>query len=131
MNDDGQLGRMRQRHLIAEDLSLRVARRMIVEIVEPDFAPRDHFGMLRQRCELIEMLLGNFLRLVRMNANTGVNPVVLLSVRNGSVQLFRAGPCANRQQRANASRPRALQHNFAVLRKLRKINMRMRIDQVH
>src|ERR1051326_2849259 len=66
-----------------------------------------------------------------MRAHTGINPVMLLGKRDSRIQLLRAGAGANRQQRGNASRPRALQHRLAILRKLRKINMSMRIDQFH
>src|SRR5258708_33017983 len=47
MNDDGQFCLLGQYHLIAEDAVLRIARRMIVVVVETNLAPRNDFGMLR------------------------------------------------------------------------------------
>ena len=49
MDDDGQFRGACERHLVAEDLLLHFARRVIVEIVEADFAPGDYFRMLRER----------------------------------------------------------------------------------
>src|SRR5260370_382506 len=67
MSDDGQLGLLRQRHLIPKNAMLHIARRMIVEIIEANFAPRDDFGMLRQPGQFIQMLLRDFFRFVWMN----------------------------------------------------------------
>ena len=52
----GSLAYARERHLVAKTLCLGFAGRVIVEIVEADFAPGDDFGMGGERGELIEML---------------------------------------------------------------------------
>src|SRR5437879_3271424 len=79
MNDDGQPGLLSESHLVAEDAVLRVARRMIVEIIEANLAPRDDSRMLRQPGQFFQMLLRDFFRFVGMNAHGRVNPIVLLS----------------------------------------------------
>src|SRR5690348_9261909 len=48
MNHDGQARSAGERKLAAKNILLHVARRMIVKIVEADFAPREHARMLRQ-----------------------------------------------------------------------------------
>ncbi len=77
MNDDRQLSRVSQLHLCAEDRCLHVARRMIVEIIQTDFAPGNDFAMLREAGEFVEVMLGDCLGFVRVDADTGVDPFVL------------------------------------------------------
>src|SRR5260370_17978672 len=72
-----------------------------------------------------------FLGLVGMRAHGGVNPVVLLGKRNRRIQLFRTRPRADGQKSGYARGARAVEHGIAILRKLRKINMRVRINQFH
>ena len=55
MDDDGQLGRVREFHLLAKDALLNVARGVIVEIIEANFAPGNDFGMLRELGQGFEM----------------------------------------------------------------------------
>src|SRR6516164_7322461 len=66
-----------------------------------------------------------------MDPDTGVDPVVLFRERQGGVEFFGTWPGADRQQRVNASRARALEHGFAVFGKLREVNVRVRVNQVH
>ncbi len=48
VHDEGQLGRAGQFQLLPKDAFLHVTRGMVVIIIETDFAPGNHFGMLRQ-----------------------------------------------------------------------------------
>ena len=59
----------------------------------------------------------------------GVDPVVLLGERNRGVEAF-FGPsaAADGQQRPHARGARAFEHGGAVFVKLRKIQMRVRVD---
>src|SRR5262249_34060262 len=95
MDDDGQFGLCSGRQRVAEYFGLYVARRVVVVIVEADLAPGNHFRMLGKASEFIEMRRRHFLRFVGMDANAGVNPVVLLGVRNRRVELLRTGTGAN------------------------------------
>src|SRR5271157_4941273 len=90
MNDDRQFRRAGHFHLLKEDALLHVARRMIVEVVEPDFAPGYNLGIARQSFKLIEIFLLRELGLVRMNANRGVNAFMLLREFDSTVERARA-----------------------------------------
>src|SRR5262249_21906068 len=79
MDDDGKFCLLSQRHLLTKNFVLRFAWRMVVEIVESNFAPANHFAMLRQLRQFFQMLWRDFLRFVRMDSNRGVNPIVLFS----------------------------------------------------
>ncbi len=125
MNDDGQFCFLRERHLVAKDALLHVARRMIIEVVETNLAPRDDFGMLRQPCQLIQMLLRHFLRFMGMNPYSRVNPIMLFGERQRCIQLLGPRPRADSEQCRNTRSPRAIEHGIAVLRELRKINVRV------
>src|SRR6185437_16725629 len=46
MDDERKAGGARGRNMGSEAALLRLARTMLVEIIEPGFAKRDHFGML-------------------------------------------------------------------------------------
>src|SRR5260370_20189072 len=131
MNNDWKVGLVRQRHLLVENAMLQVARRIIVEVVESDLAPRDDFGMLRQSGQFIQMLLRYFSRFVRMYSDSGVNPIVLFGERQRSIQFLRARTSADSKQRGNAGGARAIKHSLAVFRKLPKINVRVRVNQLH
>src|SRR5258708_29090483 len=102
MDDYLQLRLGGQLHLIAEHALLHFARRMIVEIVESDFSVSDHARVLRQLRKLLEVRRGKFLRLVRMRADGGVNPIMLLGKRNRRIQLFGAWPSADGEKGAQA-----------------------------
>src|SRR5207237_7558098 len=70
MDDDGKLGDASQFQLLEKTLELNFPRRMIVKIVQPDFAPRDHFRMPRPLLQLRVSGLVCQDRFVRMDADT-------------------------------------------------------------
>src|SRR5689334_909365 len=98
---------------------------MVVEVVQPNLAISYYARMLRQLGQALEVRGREFLRLMRVRAHRGVNPIVLLGKRNGRVQFFRPGTGSNSEQSGNASSARPLEHRVAILRELRKINVRM------
>ena len=55
VNHDGQLCAGSQFHLAREDFFLGVARRVIVVIIQPDFAPGNH---LRMPCQSLHLGIG-------------------------------------------------------------------------
>src|SRR5712672_119298 len=77
VNYDGELCGVGELHLRAEDGGLRIARGVIVEIIEADFAPGNDFAMLREAGEFVEVMLGDFFGLMRMDADAGEDPFVL------------------------------------------------------
>src|SRR5258708_33810627 len=125
MDDDGQLGLLSERHLIAEDTMLHIARRMIVEIVETNFAPSDDFGMLRQPGQFVQMLLRYFLRLVRMDTHCRVNPIVLFGKGQGRIEFLWTRAGADGQQCSHARGESAVEHGFAVFGELREVDVRV------
>src|ERR1700730_2856197 len=110
VNDDRQLCVTGERKLVAKFAILNVTGRMIVKVVEADLAPGDHFRMLRERRELIEMLLHDFLRLVRMDTHGSEDPIVLLGKRERSIQLPGTRACADGEERRYSGGSRAIEH---------------------
>ena len=105
---------------------------MVVVIIEAHFAPGDHARVPGELVELREMLFGGGFRVVRMNADRGVDPIVLLGERNRGIDpLRRAGAAADGQQRCDARRARAVEHRLAVFVELRDFQVRVRIDNFH
>ena len=126
MNDDRQLGLPCQRHLIAKNSLLHIARRMIVEIVETNLAPGDDFWMFRQSRPVPRNVAGvTCFRFVRMNANSGVDPIVLLGKRNARNRVSRDRARADREQCGDARGAGAIEHGLAILRELREIDVRV------
>ena len=78
MDDDGQFGGAGQFHLTDEDSLLCISRRMIVVIVEADLAPCDHLRPARELFKFGEVGISGEFGFVGMNANCGVNHLVLL-----------------------------------------------------
>ena len=114
MNHDRQLGRARQFHLPQEDLLLQFARRVIVEIVQPDFAPGNDLGPFRQLFEFLKVGVGGQLGFMRMDADGGVDKFVLLGQSNAAVQRAGPGSAANGDDLFNAAVPRPRDHLLAV-----------------
>ena len=129
MNYNGQFPSSHLGELPSKDLLLHISRRMVEVIVEPHFAPADHFSVPRQFIELCEVLFVRRTRIMRMNANCRVNPVMLFGVGYRRVEPFRrACPAADRQQRFNTGRSRAFEHRLAIRIKLREFKMCVGID---
>jgi hypothetical protein len=53
---------------------------------------------------------------------------VSFSVRNRGIQFFWTGAGANGEERGYARSAGALQHGFAIIRKLWEIDVRVRVD---
>src|SRR5208283_2741436 len=90
MNDDRQARRARHLHLLKKYALLHVARRVVVKVVEPDFAPGNDLGIARQSFEIVEIFLLGEGRLVWMNAHRSVKTIVLMREFNGAVERARA-----------------------------------------
>ena len=131
VNDDGKLRLVRKRHLVAEYFMLHFARGMIVEIVQADFAPGNYFGMLREPGQFIQVLLRYFFRFVRMDADGGINPIMLIGERQ-SPSLASLGPGRCRWLvGSNAGCTGADKHSVAIFRELRKVDVRVGVDEFH
>src|ERR1019366_8088662 len=128
VDDDGPLGSTRLLELPAKHSSLYVAGRMIVVIVESDFAPRDHARMPSQPVEFGVMRISRVPCLVRMDSHRSIDPLMLLGIRNRSPELFKFRPVSDRQQGPNARCLRPIEHRIAVCIEVGNIHMCMRID---
>src|SRR5262245_27414331 len=71
----------------------------------------------------------DFGRVMRVYADTRVDPIVRLGYRNTAPHLFRPAAVAYRQDRSNAGVPRALQHSVAVGVEARIVEMCVGIDE--
>src|SRR5260370_13750412 len=131
VDDDGKLCLGGKRELLLKDALLYVPRRKIVVVIEANLAPGNHAGMLRQAREFIVMRLRDFLRFVGVNADGRVNPVVRFGERQRRAELLRAGARADGEECGDSSCARPLEHFRAVAIKLRKIYVRVRVDQFH
>ncbi len=129
MDDDGEFGGVGELHLLAEDAFLDVARGVIVEIVEADFAPGDDFGMLGKFGESFEMRRGDFLGLMGMDADRGVDPIVGFGVGQGGIEFFRAGTRADGEDGGDTGGAGAIEHGVAVVRELREVDVGVGVDE--
>ena len=127
MNHNRQLGRARQFHLLQKDALLHLARRMIVEIIQPDFTPRNYLRPFGQLFEFDEIRLGSQLRLMRMNADSRVNKIAPLGDPNSAIERPRPSSAADRDNALDPSLPRARQHRVAVSVEFLAIKMCVRI----
>ncbi len=114
MNHDGQFGRPRQLHLSEKYLLLQLARRVIVEVVQADFAPGDDLGPLRQLLEFLKVGVRGQFCLVRMDSDGRENKFVPLGELNPAVQRTRAGSAADGDDLFNAAIAGAGDHRLAV-----------------
>jgi hypothetical protein len=94
VNDDREPGCCREFHLLEKNLLLYVAWRVIVEIVQTDLAPPHDLGTPREGDELVKISLRRQRRLVRMDADRGIDPVVLFSQFDRAIERARAGTIA-------------------------------------
>ena len=122
MDHHRQLRGARLLKLAPKDLLLHVARRMIVVIVEAHFAPGDHARIAAELVELREMLIGGGTRIVRMDANRRVDPIVLLGEGNRGIEAFLGPvPLPMASRASDARRARAIEHRVAVFVELREL----------
>jgi hypothetical protein len=73
MDDQRQTRLARCGDMGAKTLRLRIARRMIVEIVEPGLADRHHFGMSGQPDKVLDSHVQLFSGVVRMGADRAID----------------------------------------------------------
>src|SRR5207302_9102837 len=129
VDHDGQLGGAGQFHLPQKDSLLHIARRVVIEVVQPDFAPGNYFGMPCQSLQLLKVGIGGKLSFVRMNANRGVEKIVLFCELDAAIERPRPIAVANRDDMLDPSFPRASNHLLAVRLELLSLEMSVRINE--
>ena len=102
---------------------------MVIEIVEPNFAPGNDFGPLCQLRQLFEIGIAGELGFVRMNSDRRINKLVLIGELDGAVERTWAGSAANGENGFNSCVLGALQHGGAVVIELLHLEMCVGIDE--
>src|SRR5215831_10780803 len=92
MDDDGEFGCSREFHLTDKDVLLDLARRVVVIVVEADFSPGNDFQTVGELLKLIKIGLSGQFGFMRMNADRGVDEVVLFGDFDRTIE--RAGTIA-------------------------------------
>src|SRR5262249_6841982 len=129
MNDDWELGFAGDLHLAQENLLLYVSRRVVVVIVKADLTESDHARMARKRFEFNMIVVGGQFGVVRMNADSGVDPVVPLGDTNRAIESARPGAAADSENVYYARGASALQHFSTIGVESRTLQMRVGIYQ--
>src|SRR5690606_3183277 len=89
-NDDRSVKYSRIDDLPAENLTLHIARAVIVIVVKPDLAPRDHLvRILRKFDQMSFGLVVVQFRVVRMNTDRGPHILITLCNRNRPPKIIR------------------------------------------
>src|SRR5205807_9513873 len=102
-------------------------RGVIVEIIQPDFAPRDHLGMPRQSFHVLIRSLIRKSGFMRMYAESRVNEVVFLRQPNPTINLGGSITIADGDNSLHPSLSRPRNHLLAVRIEPLAIKMRVRI----
>ena len=114
--------------LVAEDLLLNVARRVVVVIVESDFAPADNANVAGVGFRFLKMARSGEFGFVGMDADSGVDPGVLLGEGNCGVELVGAGSAADGEDGGDAGFASAGKDGVAVGFEVREIEMGVGVD---
>jgi hypothetical protein len=128
VDDYGQSVRLSEVQLAAENGLLDVSRRVVVVIIEADFADRDDLLVLCKLFQFKKMLLGGELRLVRVDADGGVNPVAAFGHFEARSQAMGTGATTDGYEMPDAAIPRPVKHLLAILVKLRKLQVGVGVD---
>src|SRR5581483_1384785 len=102
---------------------------MIVVIIKADFTPGDDFLVMCEFLELREIGVLDQLSFVRMEANRGVDHVVLVCKFNGTVERTRAVARANGKKICEARFAGASDHMVAIGVKARTFKMAVGVDE--
>src|SRR6266567_8981613 len=86
VDDDWEMGGEGECHLPDKHVLLNVARGVAVVVVEADFSPGDYFGSAGKGFELAEVGVGGEFRFVRMDADGGVDEIILGGEFDGAVE---------------------------------------------
>src|SRR5260221_11445937 len=101
---------------------------MVVKIVQADLAPRDDLGIFGQPFHLRKIGVGSQLGLMRMDAERGIDTVMLPRYFDGAVKRARPGPAADGQDAFQPGFVGAGEHLRTVRVKLGPFQMSVRID---
>jgi hypothetical protein len=108
---------------------LRFGRRFFVVIVEAHFAPGDYFGIFREGVKLRVVLFLGLGGVLRMDADGGVDPVVVFGYCDGGIETVWTGTAAaDGQYVLDACGFGALEHFGAVGVEVFGFEVRVRVN---
>jgi hypothetical protein len=111
----------------AKALFLQISGRIVSEKVEPGLPDRNDFLVREESREFSETLVIHSFNVVRMNPRRGKNRRGLL--RQGRRLSADRDVGTDVHDQCNTGKPRSLDHLLPVLRKLREIQMRVRVNE--
>ena len=127
VNDERKTGGACRRNMGAEAALLRLARPVLVEIIEPGFAKRDDFGMLGQRDQFFGRNPVFLVGLVRMGADRAIDFRIFLRDREQCIEPLH--PRRDRDDTPDAGRLGPRDNAVEVVGKVREIEMAMAVDE--
>jgi hypothetical protein len=75
--------------------------------------------------KLVEVLLRDLFRFVRVDADAGVDPIVFVGVFDRGIEFFGARACADGEDVFDAGSASAIEHGVAIVRELRIVDVRV------
>ncbi len=127
MYDERQSGCSRCRDMPPQAHRLRVARRVVVKIIQPRLADRDDLGMGGEPNEIVGRHVQFLIGIMRMRADGTEDVRISLGDREDRVESFHPG--RNRDHLPHAGVARALDDGVALGLEIRKIQVAMGVDQ--
>ena len=127
MDDQRQPGFARGRNMLAKALCLRVARALVVVIVEAGLADRHDFRIFRQSDQRFGVDIQFLMRVVRMGADRAENLRKFLRDRQHLRKFAHAR--ADGDQARDAGGARARDHRVELGGEIRKIQVAVAIDE--
>ncbi len=127
MDDQRQSGLARRRDMRAEAALLRLARRIVVVVVEPGFAERDDLGVTRAENEIGGGQIELFVRIMRMRADRAKNVGKALGDRQHSVMTANARRDGHDAPDTDVAR--ASDHGVELGGEIGKVEMAVAIDE--
>src|SRR5258708_14543920 len=118
MDNERQPRRPCRRYMTTKADFLGIARTVIVVIIEPGLADRDHLGMSRLLDQLLDCHIKLLMRMVRMRSDRTVDVRKSLGDRQQLVEP--AHPRGDRHDTADIRRRRPLPSRFAVALDIRE-----------
>src|SRR4029079_5836723 len=102
---------------------------MIIVIVESGLPNGDNLWMSRQRLHQLKMPVFNLCRIVRMDAEAGLDPVIGLCDGDAASHVVRTGSRSDCHNSANTRIPGTLNHIGPVLGIADIVKVRVRINE--
>ena len=127
MDDKRQLRYARRGDVVAEALRLRLARAVVVEVVEPRLADGHHLGMARALHDLLDRDVELLVGIMRVRADRAEHVVVRLGDPEQPVEAADAG--RDRHQHPHARRLGARNHPVEIIGEVREVEMAVVIDE--